>query len=240
MEPYPKGEQSKLLTGKASNPFFFRFSLSRRRQQQPKKGKRTIDKFMPSGNFIRGVAEVLHKALGNFKSICFRDYQKLRNRQLFFPFSCSGRCPEEPFSSIYDEEENEFQKSEQGDKKNALMEESSTVQETKYESPVPQKKKGPRLKKRKVLQISNEETERRDEALAQKMKDYNMMDMRDDTDHALDIREALRCYSRIRSPVYLDIVDNFFTDMYHEFADPHTSCSDNILINRAGSFSFRQ
>ncbi|KAG2256950.1 hypothetical protein Bca4012_094128 [Brassica carinata] len=62
--------------------------------------------------------------------------------------------------------------------------------------------------------------------LAQKMKDLNMVDLRD-VEHASDVHEALRCYSSIRSPVYLDIVDNFFTDMYYEFSDLGTSSSVN-------------
>ncbi|KAF8044564.1 hypothetical protein N665_7874s0001 [Sinapis alba] len=71
--------------------------------------------------------------------------------------------------------------------------------------------------------------------LAQKMKDLNMVDLRD-VEHASDVREALRCYSSIRSPVYLDIVDNFFTDMYYEFSDPRTSSSINGSRRKAGSF----
>ncbi|CAH8260661.1 unnamed protein product [Arabidopsis lyrata] len=35
-----------------------------------------------------------------------------------------------------------------------------------------------------------------------------------DIEQALDVEEALHYYSRIRSPVYLNIVDKFFTDLY--------------------------
>ncbi|EOA33001.1 hypothetical protein CARUB_v10016332mg [Capsella rubella] len=35
-----------------------------------------------------------------------------------------------------------------------------------------------------------------------------------DIEQALDVEEALHYYSRIRSPVYLNIVDKFFCDLY--------------------------
>lgn len=49
--------------------------------------------------------------------------------------------------------------------------------------------------------------------LAQKMKEMEMMDNVGDVEHLLDIEEALHYYSRLTSPVYLDIVDKFFMDM---------------------------
>lgn len=58
--------------------------------------------------------------------------------------------------------------------------------------------------------------------LAQKMKEFEMLDS-GDVDHVLDIEEALHYYSRLTSPVYLDIVDQFFTDMHSEFSIPQSS-----------------
>ncbi|THF98979.1 hypothetical protein TEA_022301 [Camellia sinensis var. sinensis] len=49
--------------------------------------------------------------------------------------------------------------------------------------------------------------------LAEKIRELEMMDM-NDVDHVLDIEEVLHNYSRLTCPVYLDIVDNFFVDMY--------------------------
>lgn len=60
--------------------------------------------------------------------------------------------------------------------------------------------------------------------LAQKMKELEMMDV-NDVDHVLDIEEVLHLYSRLKSPVYLDIVNNFFMDMYSEFFLPQPSTS---------------
>ena len=54
-------------------------------------------------------------------------------------------------------------------------------------------------------------------ALFQKMKELEMMNDAGDVDHMLDIEEVLHYYSHLTSPIYLDIVDKFFMDMYHEF-----------------------
>ncbi|KAA8541801.1 hypothetical protein F0562_022953 [Nyssa sinensis] len=64
--------------------------------------------------------------------------------------------------------------------------------------------------------------------LAQKMIELEMMDMTD-VDHVLDIQEVLHHYSRLSSPVYLDIVDKFFMDMYSEFFLPRPSKTGSIL-----------
>jgi len=60
--------------------------------------------------------------------------------------------------------------------------------------------------------------------LAQKMKELEMMNT-GDVEHELDIEEALHYYSRLTSPVYLDIVDKFFTDMHTEFSVQDSSVS---------------
>ncbi|PIN05904.1 hypothetical protein CDL12_21550 [Handroanthus impetiginosus] len=54
------------------------------------------------------------------------------------------------------------------------------------------------------------------EALAQKMKELEMMDV-NDMDHVLDIEEVLHYYSRLTCPAYQEIIDKFFIDMYSEF-----------------------
>ncbi|OIW09096.1 hypothetical protein TanjilG_16323 [Lupinus angustifolius] len=55
--------------------------------------------------------------------------------------------------------------------------------------------------------------------LAQKMKELEMIES-GDIEHELDIEEALHYYSRLTSPVYLDIVNKFFMDMKSEFSLP--------------------
>lgn len=50
---------------------------------------------------------------------------------------------------------------------------------------------------------------------AQKMKDLEMMEA-GDVDQVLDVEEALHYYSRLTSPVYLDLVDKFVMDIYSQ------------------------
>lgn len=69
-------------------------------------------------------------------------------------------------------------------------------------------------------------------ALARKMKELEMMDV-GDVEHVLDVEEALHYYSRLRSPVYLDMVDNFFMDMYSEFSVPKGSVRMNSKRRRS-------
>ncbi|KAE9585869.1 hypothetical protein Lalb_Chr24g0395881 [Lupinus albus] len=53
--------------------------------------------------------------------------------------------------------------------------------------------------------------------LAQKMKELEIIKS-GDIEHKLDIEEALHYYSRLTSPVYLNIVNKFFMDMNSEFS----------------------
>ncbi|CAL1378066.1 unnamed protein product [Linum trigynum] len=87
------------------------------------------------------------------------------------------------------------------------------------------------LKKKKM---SNEESY----ALARKMKELEMIDV-SDVEHVLDVEEALHYYSRLKSPVYLDIVDKFFTDMYQEFTIPHQASVASVNSSRRRLASFR-
>ncbi|XP_050218876.1 uncharacterized protein LOC126669452 [Mercurialis annua] len=61
--------------------------------------------------------------------------------------------------------------------------------------------------------------EERSFLVAQKLKELEMIDM-SNVDHVLDIEEVLHYYSRLTCPVYLDIVDKFFMEMYAEFLNP--------------------
>lgn len=69
-------------------------------------------------------------------------------------------------------------------------------------------------------------------SLAMKMEELEMMDM-EDVDQVLDIEEVLHYYSKLNCPLYLDIVDTFFMDMYTEFSLPQPT------INRVNSSSRR-
>ncbi|KAI4324743.1 hypothetical protein MLD38_030200 [Melastoma candidum] len=56
--------------------------------------------------------------------------------------------------------------------------------------------------------------------LARRMKELDMMDSDGDLEQVLDVEEALHYYSRLKSPVYMEIVDRFFMDMYNDFSTP--------------------
>uniref|UniRef100_A0A7N0TS81 OVATE domain-containing protein n=1 Tax=Kalanchoe fedtschenkoi TaxID=63787 RepID=A0A7N0TS81_KALFE len=58
--------------------------------------------------------------------------------------------------------------------------------------------------------------------LAQKMRELEMMDT-DDLEHVLDIEEVLHYYSRLHTPVYIDIVDEFFTQICSDIYSPKSS-----------------
>lgn len=75
-------------------------------------------------------------------------------------------------------------------------------------------------------------------ALLQKMKELEMMDA-SDVDHVLDIEEVLHCYSLLKSPIYLDIVDTFFMDMYHELFLPQVRSLPRASSLRINSSSRR-
>ncbi|XP_050384523.1 uncharacterized protein LOC126801108 [Argentina anserina] len=71
--------------------------------------------------------------------------------------------------------------------------------------------------------------------LAKRMKEFEMVDT-GDVEQVLDVEEALHYYSRLKSPVYLDIVDKFFLDMYSDFSvPPAPSISINNSRQRFGS-----
>ncbi|KAK9066244.1 hypothetical protein SSX86_013565 [Deinandra increscens subsp. villosa] len=73
--------------------------------------------------------------------------------------------------------------------------------------------------------------------LEQKMKELEMMDVKDD-EHVSDIEEVLHYYSLLTSPIYQDLVDKFFTDMYSDFNPPQppvrSGSSLNSSIRRLG------
>lgn len=178
----------------------------------------------PTTKSIERVGRFLRKSLGSIKStICFGKYQNLPNNNtpLLSPFSCSlhRSCPQD---------------SQTEETYSVISCESAAVAETRDESLINKVQHKKKPKKNKVAEPL-EEAKRRGNMLAQKMKDFNMVDLRD-VEHASDVQEALRCYSSIRSPVYLDIVDNFFTDMYYEFSDPLTNSSIKGSRRKAGSF----
>ncbi|XP_074287679.1 uncharacterized protein LOC141612829 [Silene latifolia] len=60
--------------------------------------------------------------------------------------------------------------------------------------------------------------------LANKMKELEMMEVEDE-EQDMDVEDALNYYSQLSCPVYVDIVDKFFADMYQEYVLPQPSVS---------------
>ncbi|KAJ8562501.1 hypothetical protein K7X08_011792 [Anisodus acutangulus] len=66
--------------------------------------------------------------------------------------------------------------------------------------------------------------EERSYLVAQKLKELKMLDKSTyNEEHALDIEEVLYYYSRLTCPPYLEIVDNFFMEMYSELFNQQSS-----------------
>ncbi|KAL0010463.1 hypothetical protein SO802_005571 [Lithocarpus litseifolius] len=190
---------------------------------------------------------LFQKTLENFQYIFFGGYQKLSRPASFSPFSRrSGKQKDHQRDQFYtnfcDEWEANLCKAKES-YNNSIM---ATIDPKKEEdacgesfmkfakqSPVDSIEEGVVKEKNKESpQIEKgEESCSKNmngacQALAQKMKDLEMMGA-GDVEQVLDIEEALHYYSRLTSPVYLDIVDKFFTDMYTEFSVPQASASIN-------------
>ncbi|KAJ8568886.1 hypothetical protein K7X08_032583 [Anisodus acutangulus] len=66
--------------------------------------------------------------------------------------------------------------------------------------------------------------EERSYLVAQKLKELKMLDKTTyNEEHALDIEEVVYYYSRLTCPAYLQIVDNFFMEMYSELFNQQAS-----------------
>ncbi|CAN4086849.1 unnamed protein product [Withania somnifera] len=86
---------------------------------------------------------------------------------------------------------------------------------------------------KKGREVLTRSTSKGGPTLRHKMEELEMMEG-EDMDHVLDIEEVLQCYSLLNSPVYVDIVDRFFMDMYTEFSIRKPSGSINNSMRRLG------
>ncbi|KAE8700649.1 RAD3-like DNA-binding helicase protein isoform 1 [Hibiscus syriacus] len=209
---------------------------------------------------IQKTKNLFHKSVDNLKSFISLGYQKLCKQTLPDPFPCSGRSRKKdrkdrslPDFSYNWEVGLEVSKTRNNDAivatsvteemrdedecGGSLMNFSDTSPEKKVkESGGKEEKK--RVRSSKVSKGEEQYYYKRNGdgsyALAQKMKELEMMDV-GDMEHVLDVEEALHYYSRLRSPVYLSIVDRFFMDMYSELYLPPASASINRSKRRFGS-----
>ncbi|CAK9174608.1 unnamed protein product [Ilex paraguariensis] len=197
--------------------------------------KKTMDK---TKNFV-------HKALQNLKSFLFGGSQKLlRSHPLNPLFGCNNSSKMQELNNFY----REFSAQWEADPDEAMKRNKMTRVEDassgsfKNNAELSVVKKTQERGKEEKTGGYHEEQRREPcspsangggHVLAQKMKELEKMDV-DDVDHALDIEEVLHYYSRLTSPIYLDIVDNFFEDMHSEFFLPQPSASVNNSMRSLG------
>lgn len=195
---------------------------------------------------IRKTRVLFHKTLRSFKSVIFGGYQKLPRSLSFNPFvGRSGNArtytSEQFYNEFYDmlqsdlnrikrSDSNSMSRSREhaiGDAVNTeILRKQSSQKSIAEEGVVVEEKKNKgscEMGKKECLNNSKSMNEGVHD-LAEKMKELEMMDT-GDVEHELDIEEALHYYSRLKSPVYLDIVDKFFMDMHSEFSVQESSIS---------------
>ncbi|KAK9281678.1 hypothetical protein L1049_004582 [Liquidambar formosana] len=198
-----------------------------------------------------------HSTLQNLKSYLFGGYKKLPRASSFNPFSRSCSCSnlknhqlDHFYADVSGRLESDQDKEKKTEKKSTMsakepmMEEdasSGSFMTFAKRSPVKIKQEeGGKEEKnirhshdRKVKEACSRSANGGGYLLPQKMKELEMMD-EGNVEHVLDVEEVLHYYSRLRSPVYLDIVDKFFVDMYSECSRPQASVSINNSKRRLG------
>ncbi|XP_030972354.1 uncharacterized protein LOC115992337 [Quercus lobata] len=199
------------------------------------------------GKTIYKTKTLFQKTLENLQYIFFGGYQKLSKPASFSPFSRrSGKRKDHQRDQFYtnfcDEWEANLCKAKESYDNSIMASKDPKKEEDacggsfmKFakQSPVDSIEEGVVKEKNKEspqIEKGEESCSKKMngacQGLAQKKKDLEMMGV-GDVEQVLDIEEALHYYSRLTSPVYLDIVDKFFTDMYTEFSAPHASASIN-------------
>ncbi|KAI5650539.1 hypothetical protein M9H77_36544 [Catharanthus roseus] len=189
----------------------------------------------------------LHKTIHNIKSFLFGGYQKLPKAPYvnnpFYNVSNSSQTMQELddfYRSFSEQWQSNNHDVECNQGQSNATERSSFLEISQKEIGNEEKKKKNELEKtegkREELIISTDTASGGNHSLgnlAQKMKQFEMLDI-DDVDHILDIEEVLHYYSRLKCPVYLELVDKFFMDMYSEFITPQPSVSINSSLRRLG------
>ncbi|KAL7603757.1 uncharacterized protein LOC111886814 [Lactuca sativa] len=190
---------------------------------------------------IRKTKNFLNKTLQNFKSFVFGGYKKLSKAPSLKLFNNPKMQHLDnfykEFCEKWDSDANNANPNLKGD-----IESNGSVIEVSNTN-----NKGTNMTQdQKSVVISSSLEDKKDggcsnegsqiHVLEQKMKELEMMDMKDE-EQVLDIEEVLHYYSLLTSPIYQDLVDKFFTDMYSDFYVPQPpirSNSINSSIRRLG------
>ncbi|XP_028771758.1 uncharacterized protein LOC114728985 [Neltuma alba] len=190
---------------------------------------------------------LFHKTFRNVKSFLCGGYQRPPRSLSFNPFTCSscyGRTyrRDQFYNEFYDHLQSDLsiikrvdsdalpgskEPPEDGDASctgNYMSFAKQSERKSKHEGQVKRKTKGSYRVGKKEDLSHHQHKNGGAQVLAQKMKELEMIDAAD-VEQVLDIEEALHYYSRLKSPVYLDIVDKFFVDMHSEFSASQPSVS---------------
>ncbi|XP_022892043.1 uncharacterized protein LOC111406915 [Olea europaea var. sylvestris] len=171
----------------------------------------------------------IHRTLRNLKSSLLGDYQKLPKtphvNPLFNPKMQDLDNFYKDFSQHWDSDHNKVLKK----KKNGRFSVKEKRKRDEKSSCSGRSMNGARKEEKKdesniVCQTCMEgkqvgSSSKIVNGLAHKMKELEMFDM-NDLDHVMDVEEVMHYYSRLTCPLYLDIVDKFFMDVYRELHPP--------------------
>ncbi|KAL6134448.1 hypothetical protein ACLB2K_066679 [Fragaria x ananassa] len=204
--------------------------------------------------------ELYEKTIQNLKSFICGGYKKLPKSLSLNPCICGSDLKYHPtdefYTDYYDEWESTIDKVKKRDstsKETIMDEDPCTDSFIMFPKQSPKKnKQGGLLRDKKPSgrstcdlgkgkdqsSFQSMHGNRGSNVLAKRMKEFEMVDT-GDVEQVLDVEEALHYYSRLKSPVYLDIVDKFFLDMYSDFSvPPAPSISINNSKQRLGSRRF--
>lgn len=198
---------------------------------------------------IHKTKDFLHKTLKNFKAFFFGGYQRLPRSLSFNPFSCgvNGNARtftrDQFYNEFYDQLQSDLNRFKRTDHSNNSLSDSMekpptmeddascaesfmSFQKKTHEERSKSKHKGSSQNGKKGdFKPQDMNNGGANNVLVQKMKELEMIDAAGDVEQVLDIEEALHYYSRLTSPVYIDIVDKFFVDMHSDFSTPQPSSS---------------
>lgn len=181
-----------------------------------------------------------HKTLENLKSFFHGEYKKLPRSFSFNPLSSLRSVNADTYTSeqfyheFYDQWQSELKRLKMIDEDNnndsIIMSPVSKPKEPEMEKAAEfaeglmvfyeEEDKGKEKKTKENVGLEKGNGRRaRINDLVEKMKESEMMEV-DDVEHLLDIEEALHYYSRLKCPLYLDVVDKFFMEMITEFSVP--------------------
>ncbi|KAG8379952.1 hypothetical protein BUALT_Bualt07G0143100 [Buddleja alternifolia] len=169
-----------------------------------------------------------HKTLRNLKLFLLEGYQKLPKTPTSNPMFSSS------LDHLYRNLPEQWECNEPPKEQTKRDEQCSNSTDCGVLEGVKQEKKARKCNERKQEEFSSGLLAAN--ALAQKMKELEMMDV-NDVDHVLDVEEVLHYYSRLTCPAYQEIVDKFFMDMHSGFNTPQPCTSVNSSMRKVGSAS---